>query len=227
MLKKIILTGAIIITMINADNIDKGIQNNDGSQKELKTKTDLERMRADLARGAQLGDAESTFFLGYTYLNDMTFKDGSRVEKDTEKAKKLLEKAIKLGSNKAAAALINNNFKEKNIKELADTVKKIQEASLIQNEDKDYYSMFLGSYILDTNSTDANAIETAMKWMYEAEKKRNNPKMQFIMAFVYQKLGNEAAANLYLNKSCTNDSMKSQCANFKIGATNNEQTCNK
>jgi DNA-binding XRE family transcriptional regulator len=86
--------------------------------------------------------------------------------------------------------------------------------------------MFLAGYILDTQADSGHAIEVATKWMYEAEKKRPNPKMQFLLAFMYQKLNNEQAGNYYLNKSCSHESLREQCRQFKEGLKN-ETSCSK
>ncbi len=184
-------------------------------QKELNNINDYNSMVKDLKQGITLGNLDSIFYLGVVYLNGVTLKDGTVVEKDEINGRGLLFKAIKQGSLKSLGVLAAKSISSLDISTFSTAVKIAQQSKFINISDKDYYSLMLASLILDADSNDANAIEITTKWIYEAEKKRPTPKLQFILASIYSKLGNINAANYYLNKSCSDKSMAKMCQEFK------------
>lgn len=184
-------------------------------QKELNNIYDYNSMVKDLKQGVSLGNLDSIFYLGVVYLNGVTLNDGTVVEKDEISGRGLLFQAINQGSLKSLGVLAAKSIGSLNISTFSTAVKIAQQSKYINIADKDYYSLMLASLILDTDSNDANAIEITTKWIYEAEKKRPTPKLQFILASIYSKLGNINAANYYLNKSCSDKSMAKMCQTFR------------
>lgn len=231
MIKKIFSTIGAVIMLANisyASNLGMAknsfTQTDSSVQKELKTKKDFEQMLRDLKKGAKLGDMASLFYLGFIYYDGITLDDGTKIEADRLQAKKNLLEAISLGSKEAAALLVAKEIESKKTEEVVITLSAIQNSN-VSVIDKDYFSMVLAGYVLDFDITDANAIEVATKWLYEAEKKRPTPKMQLLLAYIYKKLGNLDAANMYLNKACSHSEMKETCEKIMEMESANEQTC--
>lgn len=210
----------------NFNKISPAPENVASIQKQLNTKKDFEQMVADLQQGANLGDINSLFYLGVIYFNGVDLADGTKTEINQHKARELLLKAITLGSRESAAFLMAKYLESKDEVGMTNTVKIIQNSSS-NISDKDYFSMMLASFILDYNISSAEAVEVATKWLYEVEKKRPTPKMQLILAFMYQKLQNMDAANFYLNKSCAHKEMKETCEQINKLGSQNEQSCQK
>ncbi|MBW6487554.1 hypothetical protein [Sulfurimonas sp.] len=222
----LLLLSTTLFASFNSLNNDVLTNNSSVTQKELNTKKDFDKMITDLKQGASLGDVNSLFYLGFIYFEGVELKDGTKTKTDKEQAKELLNKAISLGSKEAAAFLMAKSLELKDVEMMTKTTKSIQ-ASSVPTMEKDYFSMMLASFILDYNVSSANSIEVAAKWLYEAEKKRPTPKMQLILAFMYQKLQNMDAANFYLNKSCTHEEMKETCEQIKKLGSQDEQSCQK
>lgn len=200
---------------------------NPTAQKELNSKKDFDQMVKDLYNGANVGDIASLFYLGFIYYDGITLNDGTKIEPKKQEARNFLLKAISLGSKEAAAFLIAKELEEKNIESFTSVIKAVQTSS-IAKADKDYFTTILAGYILDYNILDSSAIEVSTKWLYEAEKKNPTPQMQFVLAFLYQKLQNIDAANYYLNKSCSNIEMKDMCEKIKqMEEIQDEQSCQK
>ena len=189
-------------------------------QKKLGSISDYREMIEDLKKGITLGDANSLFYLGVVYYKDMILLDGTKVKQQRDKAKKLLIDAIEQGNNKAVAFLVADAIQSKNINELVLAVRASQTSDMQNPNNKDYFSQLLASYILDNRINDAIAIETATKWLYEAEKIRPTAKMQFILASIYSMLKNKNAADYYLSKSCSSPSMQNMCKNFLVQLNN-------
>lgn len=200
-------------------------------QKALNTIQDYNSMVADLKQGAALGDSDSNFYLGFVYLSGITLKDGTIIKPNITEGTSILLNAISLGSAKALSVLAAKSIENADVVTLSETVKVAQSTDSIDIENKDYYSLLLASLILDKNSNEAIPIETATKWLFEAEKKRPTPKMQYILASMYAKLQNMNAANYYLNKSCSNtqldEQMQHMCKQFAGDGGTNEETCQK
>lgn len=206
---------------------DINIMNQDTSQKEI-TKESLNEMIGDLKQGVALGDINSMFYLGFLYFNGATLKDGTLIKADKTQGLNLLFRAISLGSINALSVLTQKSLEESDILTLTQAVKVAQNSNNIDLEDKDYYSMMLASTVLDKNIQEADSIEVATKWLYEAEKKRPNAKMQYILASMYAKLGNQNAADYYLNKSCIDPTMESVCSQYKSNnsdSSSDAKTC--
>jgi TPR repeat protein len=200
------------------------------NQKELNNLQDYNSMIEDLKQGAALGDADSNFYLGFVYINGVTLKDGTVVPAKVQEGKIILLHAISIGSTKALGVLAAKSIESSSVEQLTEAVKTAQLSDGINIENKDYYTLMLASLILDKNSDDANAIEVATKWIYDAEKKRPTAKMQYILASMYAKLQNIDAANYYLNKSCLDPQMNGLCQQFRsdsIDGGKSEQTCQK
>jgi len=215
--KKCVFISLILsnILFLNASTDIYAMNNKSPMQKELNDLKSYKQMINDLKNSSTLGDVDSMFYLGFVYLNGAKLKDGTQIKGSIEKAYSILMKATKIGSDKSAALLIKYSLENNDLTLLKEVVKSIQTSKNYTLKDKDYYSQILASFILDSRSNDGDAIEIATKWLYNAEKKRPTYKMQFILASMYQKLGNMTAANYYLNKSCSNPHMKMKCSSYK------------
>ena len=195
-------------------------------QRKLNTINDYKELVSDLKKAIVIGDMRSKFWLGTLYYSGAKLKDGTVIKPQKEKGLSLLYSAITAGYTQAFSFLSIQYIKQKDVGKLSKIVKLAQESKEISLTDKDYFSSLLASLILDTNSSDGVAIEVALKWLYQAEKKRPTPKMQFIIANMYNMLGNDAAAVMYLNKSCSNKSMETICGRYKRNPLQeNKSTC--
>lgn len=193
-------------------------ETSENTQRTLKTKKDLVDLINVLKQSATMGDTDSLVYLGTIYLNGITLSDGTKIPSEPKKGEQLLFRASKDGSVKAIIVMMTNFTKNKNVKLLTRVVEDAQKNSTIDLKTKDYYTMLLAGVLLDKNSDDGLALEVSTKWLFKAEKKRPSPKMQFILANLYNKMNNTEAANYYLNKSCSNPSMNLICKQFKSKA---------
>ena len=219
-MKKIAFISLLLAaSLLNANPIGSNSLNlgevNSKSQKSLNTIKDYNSLINDLKQAASLGDTNSIFYLGVVYLNEVTLRDGTKIQADKVKAMKFLNKAVSLGSEKALSIVAAYCIKDLDVKSMTHTVKIVQQSPTFNTSDKDYYSMMLASLILDTSSLESNSIEVATKWLYKAEKIRPTYKMQYLLASLYSRIKNEKAANYYLNKSCQAKEMASICKTYK------------
>lgn len=224
------LIGFILMLSVNLyateDFIGSVEQGNQVTQKKLNTIKDYKELIVDLKHGAALGDAKSLFWLGTIYYNGVNLKDGTRIKPQIKRSMPYFFDAIKKGSLQAFSFLSLKYIATSNVHNLSQIVKIAQNSTNISLRDKDYFSSVLASLILDSKNGDSQAIETSMKWLYKAEQERPTPKMQFILANMYNMLGNTSAANMYLNKSCANESMKSLCRRYQLnGSKKDKSSC--
>lgn len=194
-------------------------------QKELNTKSDYIEMTGALKKAAALGNEDAKFYLGVVHYQGVPLKKGERIVKDKVKGEKLLYSGILDGSLKSLSFLVLNGIKNNDIAVLSKSIHTAQKSMNISNETKDYYSLLLAGHILDNYEELKNNpelifyIEVATKWLYQAEKTRATDKIQYILANIYNALGNKDAANFYLNKSCQHDSMQKLCSQHQAGLT--------
>ena len=224
---KYLFFSLLFTTMLFSSRIETLSSNSGSGQKELNNISDYNEMIKDLKQAAMLGEKDSVFYLGFVYLNGVTLEDGTIIKPDVEKAKPILLVAISKGAPQALAVSFVKGMGLNDIEMITDALKAAQESPLISNEDKDYYSMLLGSYILDSKTFDANALETSVKWLYETEKTRPTYKLQYILASLYQTMGNDKAANYYLGKSCGHPEMSNTCKQYISTGEKTESTCQK
>lgn len=197
-------------------------------QKSLNTIKDYRELVSELRKASAIGDIQSKTWLGGLYYLGTKLKDGTVIAPQRKRGTRLLYSSISGGSVQALSFLTMQYIHQKDVRSLTKIVKLAQESNEISLKDKDYFTSILASLILDTKSGDGMSLEVALKWLYRAEKKRPTPKMQFILANMYNMMGNKNAATMYLNKSCLHPSMEKICRRYKQNPfQKKERTCQK
>lgn len=186
------------------------------AQKKLNSMQDYNQMVSDLKSSSIMGNNKATMLLGTLIYNGIKLDDGTIIQENKIAGSLILQDSIFNGSIDALALLVMKSMANNDIDIFKNTIKVMQESTIIDNANKDYYTTLFAGYVIDNNINDSLAIEVATKWLYEAEQVRPTYKIQYILSGMYRKLNNIDAANFYFNKSCQAIEMKDICKKYKV-----------
>lgn len=227
-----LLSGLLIASGLNNTQImsQPTMDLSQSENRAINSSKDYHEIIRDMNELIKHGDsARGGYFLGMIYLTDFQFED-EVIKKDIKKAEKFFKMSLDAGNYVSAHHLAFININNNNIDEALFLIEQtIRDAKIAQEKDfknTDSIILFLSTefatIVLQYREEDKAAINKAIE-LLERVATVSTPSSLYILANLYNVLGNEEKSQLLLNIACKNSKgfdIEILCKKHTLGGEN-------